>query len=1129
MLRARISDVLQHARRLAGGKPDPLTDGELLRRFVATAEGAAFEELLRRHGAMVLRVCGRLLPGREDAEDIFQATFLLLARKADSIRRHASVGPWLHGVALRLAQQARAAVARRRRHEGRAALRPADDPLDELSVREARAVLDEELARLPEKYRAPLVLCYLEGKSRDEAAEQLGWPVRLIKSRLEQARDRLRGRLRGRGLSLSGTLLAAMLVEEAARAALPLPLARATAQAARACAAGAGAGSKVTGRVAALVQGGLNTAAGSPKGKWVALVLAGLVAGVSLLAYPAPGKLPPRAKPPEAAPAREAGPPRQQKPARTDRFGDALPPGALARLGTVRFRPGLALALVAFSADGRLLATATQNTEADENLGSLCLWDRATGKRLRRFGVRKMPYLCLALAPDGKTLATQDPDGAVRLWDAATGKELRQITRGSVVFSGPGKGEDQQTRGVGFTFSPDGKTLAARGPDRAIHLWETATGKEIRKLTADPEDSHPLAFSPDGKILATSADKVVRLWAVATGKVIARLEGHPGLAGAPALSPDGKMFTALARTPGRLLQVTAYVWDLASCKMRRKSDLPPNPVFACCLSPDGTKALAGGHAGGMRLYDLSTGKELSRPTAPFSGTLFAAAFSPDGQTIAAGGENRVLQLWDAKTGQPLPSPGHQGIIQSLSLSADGKQLASVASDEGVRLWDVAAARPVGGFRSPRGEFSGVAFAPDGRTLAAAGRGRFVRLLEAATGKEVRRFEGAAEGHRAVALSPDGRVVAAGGRDRSIHLWEAATGKRLLRLLHPPADGGPDGGVLCLAFSPDGRRLASGGWGAAACVWDVATGQQWCELRGHDYWVSSLAFSPDGKTLAVAHWGKTIRLCEVLSGKERGRLAGHADRVTQVACAPDGRLASASHDRTVRVWDLLAAQQARCFAGHEAVVGPLAFSADGKRLVSGGWDTTILVWDVQGLPRPRRAKPAALSPKEREALWAELGGLDAARAYRAVRTLTRAGEQAASFLADRLQPVPAADAREITRLIADLGSGRFTVRAKAEAELEKLAELAEPALRRALGGEPRSLELRRRVERLLQRLQGPIVSGGQLRLLRAVEILEHVGTPGVQPLRRLAAGAPGAWLTREARAALGRLNRRSGDN
>ncbi len=464
MSSAGIDDVLRHARRLVGEKPDPMTDGDLLQRFASTGDPAAFEELLGRHGAMVLRVCRRLLPGREDAEDVFQATFLLLARKASSIRRHASVGPWLYGVALRLARQERAALARRHSHEGRAALRTPDDPLDELSVREARAVLDEELARLPQKYRSPLVLCYLEGKSRDEAAEQLGWSVSLVKSRLEQARDRLRGRLDRRGLSLSGGLLAALLLEDAA---------------------GEGTGNPVSKQVAAMVQGWLGTAARSPKGKWLSLVLAGLVAGVGLLAYPAPGNLPSRAKP---ATVRKAAPPVRGK---MDRFGDALPPGALARLGTVRFRPGLPLFQVTFSADGRLLATATQNMEADDNTGALALWDRATGKRLRHFGARKTPYLCLALAPDGKTLATQELTGAVRLWDTATGKEIRQLTGGSVAFNT----SDLQLRGVGCLFSPDGKALAARGPDRAIRLWETATGKEVRKLAGAPEDSHPLAFS----------------------------------------------------------------------------------------------------------------------------------------------------------------------------------------------------------------------------------------------------------------------------------------------------------------------------------------------------------------------------------------------------------------------------------------------------------------------------------------------------------------------------------------------------------------------------------------------------------------------------------------------------------
>jgi RNA polymerase sigma factor (sigma-70 family) len=959
MLSSQIHNVLQHACRLLGEGPDQATDAELLRRFVATREAAAFDKLLGRHGAMVLHVCRRLLPGAEDAEDVFQATFLLLARKADSIRHPASVGAWLHGVALRLARQARAAAARRRTHEGRASPRTAADPLDELSVREARAVLDEELLRLPEKYRAPLVLCYLEGKSRDEAARELGWSVSLVKNRLEQARDLLRLRLKRRGLSLSTALVATLLSGEPALAALPANLARSTTRAALV--------GTIPARVAPLVEGGLKALAGPPRVMGALLLMASLVLGVSLLTYQVPAEPLPR----------KVERPREQPKVPTDRFGDPLPPGALARLGTVRFRPGLPVGHVAFSSGGTRIVTATLNMEVNDNPVSLCLWDRATGKRLRQFGVRKMPYLAMALAPDDKTLATQDQQGPIRLWDITTGKELRQITRGSVVYFRGETGDEAEIRGVGLVFSPDGKALAARGPDRSIRLWETATGKEVCKLTADSEDASPLAFSRDGKTLATSADKMVRLWDVATGKGIARLEKQKGLPGASAFSRDGKTFTTLARRPGQLYQVTAYVWDLASGQVRRKWDLPPTYVFASCLSPDGTKALIGGYSGGKRLYDLSTGKELSQLTTPFSGdrfSFFAASFSPDGQTIAAGGENRVLQLWDAKTGKPLPSPGHQGVIQSLSLSAGGEYLASVAFDEGIRLWDVTSGRPVAEFRSPTGQFSGVAFLPDGKMLVAVGEAPFVRLLEIPTGREVRRFAGAREGHDVVALSPDGKIVAAGSpvryrhtntSDKSIRLWETATGK-LLREMAPPRAAREDGGVTCLAFSPDGRLLASGGWGKTVCVWDVATGQRWSELPGHKHSIASLCFSPDGKTLAVAHWDNTIRLWEVLSGKERGRLAGHSHRVTQVVFAPDGRLVSASHDSTIRVWDLRATEEVGRFVGHEAVVGPLALSADGKTLFSGGWDTTILAWDLQGLPRPKRAKPVELSPQEREA-------------------------------------------------------------------------------------------------------------------------------------------------------------------
>lgn len=194
------------------------TDAELLARFVAARDGVAFAALVRRHGGMVLGVCRRLLRDAAAAEDAFQATFLLLSKKAGTIRKSEALASWLHGVARRTALKAR--IGERRRMARERCHQPACsvDPAGEVSLREACAILDEEVARLPAKYRAPLVLCCLEDLARDEAAEQLGWSVPLVKSRLEQARDLLRKRLTRRGVCLSAGLATVLLSTSTARA-----------------------------------------------------------------------------------------------------------------------------------------------------------------------------------------------------------------------------------------------------------------------------------------------------------------------------------------------------------------------------------------------------------------------------------------------------------------------------------------------------------------------------------------------------------------------------------------------------------------------------------------------------------------------------------------------------------------------------------------------------------------------------------------------------------------------------------------------------------------------------------------------------------------------------------------------
>src|SRR5579884_2283399 len=264
---------LRHFHDLTTPRP---SDRELLRRFAGQRDEAAFGTLVRRHGRMVLGVCRRALGNGPDAEDAFQATFLVLATRAASGSWQDSVAGWLHGVAHHVALKARAAAARRRLRESRAPTRAAGDPLEEINGRELRGVLDEELSRLSEKYRVPLVLCYLEGATRDEAARQLGWPVGTLKSRVERGRELLRARLRRRGLALAAALSASALPADAAP---PAALALETARAAVTTAAGrtsSGVASAPAVRLArAVLRGPLLTRL---QGAVVLVVAAGLVA-----------------------------------------------------------------------------------------------------------------------------------------------------------------------------------------------------------------------------------------------------------------------------------------------------------------------------------------------------------------------------------------------------------------------------------------------------------------------------------------------------------------------------------------------------------------------------------------------------------------------------------------------------------------------------------------------------------------------------------------------------------------------------------------------------------------------------------------------------------------------------------
>jgi RNA polymerase sigma factor (sigma-70 family) len=209
-----------------------LSDSQLLQRFAERADQAAFAALVQRHGPLVLGVCRRILQHDQDTEDAFQGTFVVLARKAASISKHQALASWLYKVAYRIALRARADKARRHTHEQQTPPRPADPALGDVVQRELQQILDEEVQRLPEKYRAPILLCYLQGRTNEEAATVLRCPTGTVKIRLLRGREMLRKRLLRRGLALSVVGLLGQTLVDMARAAVPQPLARATVESA---------------------------------------------------------------------------------------------------------------------------------------------------------------------------------------------------------------------------------------------------------------------------------------------------------------------------------------------------------------------------------------------------------------------------------------------------------------------------------------------------------------------------------------------------------------------------------------------------------------------------------------------------------------------------------------------------------------------------------------------------------------------------------------------------------------------------------------------------------------------------------------------------------------------------------
>jgi WD40 repeat protein len=594
----------------------------------------------------------------------------------------------------------------------------------------------------------------------------------------------------------------------------------------------------------------------------------------------------------------------------------------------------------------------------------------------------------VAFSKDGRRIASASGDRTIRIWDVITGEE-------ALVLRG-------HTEGVNsVAFSPDGDFLASGSYDKTVRVWDAATGKQLQSCAGHRGIVRSVCFSPDGTKLASASDdkddKTVRVWDPRTGRELVVLDGFSLTVYSVCFSPDGR-FLAVASTHARRAEVK--VWDFQSGTYER-SIRHADDINAVAFSPDGRRLAGASNDKTVRVWDVATGRE-ALTLWGHQAQVNSVTFSPDGTLLASGSADKTVRVWDAATGQERACHrGHGKGIEGVAFGPDGQLLASTSGDGTVKVWRPAADDRFAVLRGHDSFVGEVRVSADSRAIVSASPDGTIRLWDVDSQTQRIAIRAHDAGVGSVDISPDGRRLVSGGEDRLVKVWDAKTGAQLLSLAghtapvqvvaYSPtgtrlasASGSFDGGsnltpgeakvwdadtgrllftvagtaegFNCVAFSPDGKRLACGGGGVVALV-DAQTGEQRLSIRAHDDSVVGLAFSPDGRRLASASYDKTVKVWDATDGTPLVTFRGHTQRVTCVAFSPDGRrLASGSDDQTVRVFAASGGDEALCLKGHLGPVHSLAFSPDGQFLVSGGWDHVLRVWDAR--PLPEQAPPRA---------------------------------------------------------------------------------------------------------------------------------------------------------------------------
>jgi WD40 repeat protein/transcriptional regulator with XRE-family HTH domain len=496
-----------------------------------------------------------------------------------------------------------------------------------------------------------------------------------------------------------------------------------------------------------------------------------------------------------------------------------------------------------------------------------------------------------------------------------------------------------------LAFSPDGRTLASGSWDGAIKLWDMEGGALLWKNWST-DSIERLAFAPDGRTLASGGDDAtVRLWDAKLGTHLQTLTGHSGPVYALAWSPDG----SLLASGGFDMQIR--LWEMQEVQPETSARMLTGHtdwVLALAFAPDGRTLASGSFDRTVNLWDMDS-RRVRETLTGHTNLVHATAWSPDGRLVASCGFDKTIWIWDVeRRSYRTALHGHTAAVFAIAFTPDSRSLLSGSDDATLRVWDMESGQCVHIMQSYAVLLYEIAWSHDGSRLASAGSDRLVIIWDMAARMPPRVLHGHPWFVFGVAWSPDDRLLASSGWDDTMRIWDASTGSIVLTLRDPDRF---ETFFYSIAWSPDGKFLASGSYQQGVQVWEVTTGQcRWVGQTDTPARIRKVAWSPDGTRLASCGDDGSVCLWQTSDGTLLAKLQKHRGLAASVAWSPDGtRLASgggSSSRGELFIWEARSGECLYTLSEPNAVVHALAWNPSGTQLVSGGSDGMLRWWDLK---------------------------------------------------------------------------------------------------------------------------------------------------------------------------------------